>query len=336
MTEREQFEDWKATIGPETTSIQDIDDCMWLMAWAAWKARAASQPAQDDARYNAGFVAGQRYAEKHLRPAQEPVSLQRWGVKWKGQAEPFMEQMPDGYWTPWHIAQAALSERIEAEYVAGNDPHSQPAQEPVAWVSPNVIPLRGNRDNHHAILTPFKCAANTVSLYAAPPAAQAEPVDAHESTRMYHFAIKREQRLRELIGLVVEHAESPDHDGGISNALKQRLIDEMAAPPAAQQAEPCRRSIQMADPEEENTWSLKNRQAERIELWKAALSQQAEPVTGKRILLARLKGSERPWFQWVGARIDDHEYRYAHLAPSHLAKAVARIPRVRGGTRKKA
>jgi hypothetical protein len=67
---------------------------------------------------------------------------------------------------------------------------------------------------------------------------QAEPVDAHESTRMYHFAIKREQRLRELIGLVVEHVESPDHDGGISNALRQRLIDEMAAPPAVRQAEP--------------------------------------------------------------------------------------------------
>jgi hypothetical protein len=41
MTEREQFEDWKATLGPQTTSIQDIDDCMWLMAWAAWQARAA-------------------------------------------------------------------------------------------------------------------------------------------------------------------------------------------------------------------------------------------------------------------------------------------------------
>jgi hypothetical protein len=50
-------------------------------------------------------------------------------------------------------------------------------QELVAWASPNVIPLRGGRDNHHAILTPFKCAANTVPLYAAPPATQqAEPV----------------------------------------------------------------------------------------------------------------------------------------------------------------
>jgi hypothetical protein len=49
MTEREQFEDWKATIGPETTSIQDIDDCMWLMAWAAWQARAAlEQQAEPD------------------------------------------------------------------------------------------------------------------------------------------------------------------------------------------------------------------------------------------------------------------------------------------------
>jgi len=42
------------------------------------------------------------------QPAQEPVQLQRFGVKWKGQTEPFMEQMPDGYWTPWHIADAAL------------------------------------------------------------------------------------------------------------------------------------------------------------------------------------------------------------------------------------
>lgn len=39
--------------------------------------------------------------------------------------------------------------------------------EPVAWASPNVIPLTGMRDNFPCILTPFKCEANTVPLLSA-------------------------------------------------------------------------------------------------------------------------------------------------------------------------
>lgn len=42
-------------------------------------------------------------------------------------------------------------------------------QGPVAWASESVIPLRGLKDNHPAILTPFRCEANTVALYAEPP-----------------------------------------------------------------------------------------------------------------------------------------------------------------------
>ena len=41
------------------------------------------------------------------------------------------------------------------------------ALEPVAWASPNVIPLTGMRDNFPCILTPFKCEANTVPLLSA-------------------------------------------------------------------------------------------------------------------------------------------------------------------------
>lgn len=44
-----------------------------------------------------------------------------------------------------------------------------PVQEPVAWASENVIPFRGLADNHACLLTPFKCAANTVPLYTDPP-----------------------------------------------------------------------------------------------------------------------------------------------------------------------
>lgn len=53
-------------------------------------------------------------------------------------------------------------------------------QEPVSWASPNVIPLRGGKDNHPAILTPFKCNANTVPLYTAPP--KRKPLSHNEIT----------------------------------------------------------------------------------------------------------------------------------------------------------
>lgn len=40
--------------------------------------------------------------------------LERWGVSWIGPKEPICQVMPDGYWTPWHIADAALkAERQE-------------------------------------------------------------------------------------------------------------------------------------------------------------------------------------------------------------------------------
>jgi hypothetical protein len=42
-------------------------------------------------------------------------------------------------------------------------------QEPVAWASENVIPLRPCKDNHPCILTGFKCEANTIPLYTHPP-----------------------------------------------------------------------------------------------------------------------------------------------------------------------
>lgn len=53
--------------------------------------------------------------EPRVTQQAEPVALQRWGVKWKGQTEPFMEQMPDGYWTPWHIANEALQRATPAD-----------------------------------------------------------------------------------------------------------------------------------------------------------------------------------------------------------------------------
>jgi hypothetical protein len=86
-----------------------------------------------------------------------------------------------------------------------NPEWSKTKPEPVAWASENVIPLRGLADNHACLLTPFKCAANTVPLYTAPPQREwqgltDEEIDAaadeYEQTD-FAFARAIEYRLKE-------------------------------------------------------------------------------------------------------------------------------------------
>lgn len=62
-----------------------------------------------------------------LYPDCNPI-LQRFGIVWRGEKEPLAQPMPDGYWTPWHIAQdkidalqnrvAELEKQLEAERAA--------------------------------------------------------------------------------------------------------------------------------------------------------------------------------------------------------------------------
>jgi hypothetical protein len=48
--------------------------------------------------------------ENAAKPDQvEAVALGRWGVRWDGPHSMVAEEMPDGYWTPWHLAQAAIA-----------------------------------------------------------------------------------------------------------------------------------------------------------------------------------------------------------------------------------
>jgi hypothetical protein len=78
-----------------------------IKAWETYREEQSNIPGMFGLTPRPSFLAGWQ-ARSASQPAQEPVQLQRFGVKWKGQTEPFMEQMPDGYWTPWHIADAAL------------------------------------------------------------------------------------------------------------------------------------------------------------------------------------------------------------------------------------
>ena len=42
-----------------------------------------------------------------------PDELIRYGVLWRGPTEPTCEPMEDGYWTPWHIAQARIAKAMQ-------------------------------------------------------------------------------------------------------------------------------------------------------------------------------------------------------------------------------
>ena len=43
---------------------------------------------------------------------EDPVVLERYGIQWTGPRTPISVAMPDGYWTPWHLAVAALTRAV--------------------------------------------------------------------------------------------------------------------------------------------------------------------------------------------------------------------------------
>lgn len=40
--------------------------------------------------------------------------LPRYGIRWNGPTEPVSVLMDDGYWTPWHLAQAQIQQAVDA------------------------------------------------------------------------------------------------------------------------------------------------------------------------------------------------------------------------------
>lgn len=51
------------------------------------------------------------FREQRSCEGSELPALERYGIEWRGPHMPIALPMPDGYWTPWHIAEAALKER---------------------------------------------------------------------------------------------------------------------------------------------------------------------------------------------------------------------------------
>jgi hypothetical protein len=45
-------------------------------------------------------------------PPKNPDALVRYGLNWEGHDHAIVEPMPDGYWTPWHVAQKLLNDSV--------------------------------------------------------------------------------------------------------------------------------------------------------------------------------------------------------------------------------
>lgn len=53
-------------------------------------------------------------------PLEATVGLTRYGLQWNGPTDFVATPMPDGYWTPWHLAQAEI-DRLRAALRMGCD-----------------------------------------------------------------------------------------------------------------------------------------------------------------------------------------------------------------------
>ena len=65
-----------------------------------------------------GGVAVEVATQRTLPPRGQPVELDRWG-KAAPDTGLLLQRKPDGYWTPWHVAQAALEAARGAQAIEG-------------------------------------------------------------------------------------------------------------------------------------------------------------------------------------------------------------------------
>ena len=85
-------------------------------------------------------------------PADEHIMLERYGLKWTGPKDFVPKPMPDGYWTPWHVANALL---MAAQSPAPTDEQIVRAYN--AWLShPDTIDI--NADDYPTFYAGYRAA----------------------------------------------------------------------------------------------------------------------------------------------------------------------------------
>jgi hypothetical protein len=77
-----------------------------------WEGMLTAQRERDEARAEVERLRG---AKPELPPRPpDGDGLPRYGIRWNGPTAPIAVPMADGYWTPWHLADAAYRRGAEA------------------------------------------------------------------------------------------------------------------------------------------------------------------------------------------------------------------------------
>lgn len=92
----------------------------------SWASKAGATSPEEAAKIKESYdklkqesFSPQASGESHAHPASTSIraapqdavegGLIRYGLNWKGHDYAVCEPMPDGYWTPWHLAQEAIT-----------------------------------------------------------------------------------------------------------------------------------------------------------------------------------------------------------------------------------
>lgn len=110
IAEYNEFDDAKAPIRLQTVwwyegewrTYPSLSDRAYVNRWR--RIPAPEQPLDTIQRLGQEFDAPE--ASPSLGMGEE---LERWGFRWRGHDHGTHERMPDGYWTPWHIATAKIA-----------------------------------------------------------------------------------------------------------------------------------------------------------------------------------------------------------------------------------
>lgn len=91
----------------------------WKPFDGSWDDIAFGQRAAQDVEALLAEVDRLRGIQPDLGPrAPDGDGLTRYGIRWNGPSQPLSVPMADGYWTPWHLASAAVERQREEVFSA--------------------------------------------------------------------------------------------------------------------------------------------------------------------------------------------------------------------------
>lgn len=136
--------------------------------------------------------------------ASTGAPLQRYGLEWQGPELPVCVPMPDGYWTPWHVAQAEI-ERLQKYKADTNDLREKLGDSPAARMVIELEMLRVQAREQQSMRLAIQEFADSVARDA----------------RLLNEAIALLDRVVTEVGRTITPALRADIDAAMANTPAQ-------------------------------------------------------------------------------------------------------------------